>query len=163
MTQPLAALVLLSLAVLAVRRILHNAARRERAARRAGHATGRYVYVIACTDARGRAVGPSKIGIAKDPEQRLRTFQTANPRPLAIYRTFRVPRAHALEQAAHRLLHPFRMKGEWFAVPPEQAVTAVHAVMDRPRAGLGPAWQRLKLRSGLRRRGRARARRAPGG
>ena len=150
---------LVSLAACILLCILRRAPRRAALTERERQRTGRYVYVIANTDARGKAVAPIKVGIAKDPGQRLRTFQTANPRRLRIYRTFRVTRAQALEQAVHRHLHPFRMKGEWFAVSPEQAVTAVHVVLDRPRGGIGPAWQRLKLRVGLR-RGRALAQRA---
>ena len=70
-----------------------------------------------------------------------------------LYRTFRVTRAPALEADVHRRLHPFRLKGEWFAVSPERAVTAVHLVLGRPRRGLGPAWQRAMLRWHLRRAG----------
>ncbi len=123
--------------------------RRDDAPARRG--AGRYVYVIARLDRRGRAVGPTKIGIAKDPERRLRTFQTANPLPLTLYRTFRVARASALEADVHRRLGPLRLKGEWFALSPERAVSAVHMVLDRPRPGLRPAWHRLVLRLALRR------------
>ena len=120
--------------------------------------SGRYVYVISRVDRQGRPVGPSKVGIAKDPERRLRAFQTANARKLVLYETFGVRNARALEQAVHRRLRPYRMKGEWFALPPEQAVAAVRMTMGRPRPGLGPLWQRLKLRFGLRWRERWAAR-----
>lgn len=111
---------------------------------------GRYVYVIARQDRRGRAVGPVKLGIARDPEARLKTFQTANPQPLVLYRTFKVVHARALERDVHCRLRPFRLKGEWFALSPERAVTAVHVVLDIPRRGLVPAWHRLALHWQLR-------------
>ncbi len=110
--------------------------------------SARYVYVIARTDRRGRPVGPTKIGITKDPRQRLRTLQTANPRPLVLCKTFRVLRAAELEREVHRRLSRFRMKGEWFALSPEQAVTAIHRVIKRPQPGLFPARYRFRGRFG---------------
>lgn len=123
--------------------------RRRASARTPARAPARprnHVYVIAYRSKRGRAIGPSKIGIAKDPEQRLRTFQTANPRPLMLYKTYPVARARALEQAVHRHLRPVRMKGEWFALPPERAARAVRTVMKRPRRSAVPTWARFSLR-----------------
>jgi len=120
--------------------------RRRRSGRRQTRTPGNHVYVIAYRSKRGRAIGPSKIGIARDPEQRLRTFQTANPRPLMLYKTFPVSRARALEQAVHRHLRPVRMKGEWFALPPERAAMAVRSVMQHPRRSPIPAWARFGLR-----------------
>jgi len=122
----------LSFAVIAV---AWRVARRVRVGQRARvrRGGGQHVYIIARTDKCGRAIGPTKVGIAKDPQRRLKTFQTANPRKLILYETFRVSRARALEGAVHRHLRPFRMTGEWFAIPPERAATAVHRVMRRRR------------------------------
>jgi len=71
-----------------------------------------YVYFI--TNQRETVV---KIGIANNPLQRLKTFQTANHEELIILKTIKLKtRAEAfqLETALHRKFKKFHIRGEWF-------------------------------------------------
>lgn len=61
--------------------------------------------------------GPIKIGIADDPEQRVRELQTGNPFRLEIRRV--VPGGVGGEQALHALFAHVQLEGEWFAPVPE--------------------------------------------
>jgi hypothetical protein len=68
-----------------------------------------YVYVI-----RAGRTNLYKIGKTNDPEGRLQSLQTANPRKLKLLHVFTADNATAAEEELHRLLHGKRMKGEWF-------------------------------------------------
>ena len=75
------------------------------------------VYVIECA-------GRVKIGLANDPQQRVRDLNTGSPDPATLY-AHRVYAnrltAHEIESRMHRLLRAKRVKGEWFDVPAAEA------------------------------------------
>jgi len=84
-----------------------------------------YIYVIASSES-----GPSKIGVATNPEKRLRTLQTGSHAPLALYHVEPVGTVAAVvEQAAHRSLSSRRSGGgsEWFDVSTQEAGIVVRA------------------------------------
>lgn len=53
-----------------------------------------------------------KIGVAADPNARLKELQTGNPFKLKIAAT--IPGHFATEKELHRIFERFRLKGEWF-------------------------------------------------
>lgn len=67
------------------------------------------VYVMAAHD-------HIKIGVAKDPEKRMRAVQTHIPWTVTLVAVWAVPdgKAFRVEKWAHRLLAEFRVRGEWF-------------------------------------------------
>lgn len=72
-----------------------------------------YVYLMR----QGGATGPIKIGVARDPDGRLKNLQTGSPRTLRIIA--RLPfesrmEALEMERALHAKYKEFRLKGEWF-------------------------------------------------
>ena len=71
-----------------------------------------YVYFIA--NQRKTVV---KIGIANNPQKRLKTFQTANHEELIILRILKVKNrteAFQIETALHRKFIKHHIRGEWF-------------------------------------------------
>ena len=75
-----------------------------------------YVYFIATK--RKNAV---KIGVAKNPDKRLKTFQTANYQELIILRVIKVANrdlAFKLEKALHQKFKKYHIRGEWFKLTP---------------------------------------------
>jgi len=71
-----------------------------------------YVYFI--SNQRKSVV---KIGIANNPTQRLKTFQTANHEKLIILKVIKRnnrTKAFQLESALHRKFKKFHIQGEWF-------------------------------------------------
>lgn len=74
-----------------------------------------YLYIIGPA---GRSK-PIKIGLAADPELRLRQLQTGNPMKLCImhkYWAFSREQASYWEILAHKLFEDKRLAGEWFDV-----------------------------------------------
>lgn len=72
---------------------------------------GQRLYVIAPSED-----GPCKIGIARDPDKRLRELQTGNPHKLGVYLISKCSNAQDFEYRAHRHLASKRMQGEWFDI-----------------------------------------------
>ncbi len=78
-----------------------------------------YMYIISDNN------GYMKIGIAKDPEKRVKQLQTGHATKLDILFTeeFYCRRSHLLkiEKLVHRKIRSMtpRMKGEWFEIPME--------------------------------------------
>jgi hypothetical protein len=83
------------------------------------------VYVIAAPD------GTSKIGIAGDPEKRLRELQTGSPVLLTLVGA--MPGGLALERLLHRRWAAHRIHGEWFAPEVQHDLAQLLAVLDRSR------------------------------
>lgn len=100
-------------------RAAHAAYRREYRRRKKRDDGTQYVYFIRMGDD-----GPVKIGIAKDPQGRLRDLQVGCPFPLKLLAT--VSGGMEKEQRLHEELQEFRMEGEWFQPTPE-----VFAVVER--------------------------------
>lgn len=65
-----------------------------------------------------------KIGYSKNPDQRLKTLQTANAEPLHIHYAFQVDEsiAASVEKYLHRQYNHKRIKGEWFEMTPEEII-----------------------------------------
>jgi hypothetical protein len=53
-----------------------------------------------------------KIGYSEDPEERLKQFQTGNPRDLEVMCEFECPRS--TESHFHKIFKPFHIRGEWY-------------------------------------------------
>lgn len=80
------------------------------------------VYVISYRDTDDAIC---KIGRANDPERRLKQLSTSNPYALKLDAVFATPDSTAVESSAHFHFSDRRMNGEWFAVPPHEAVAFV--------------------------------------
>lgn len=60
-----------------------------------------------------------KIGVANDPQSRLKDLQVGSPVPLAILQTIECvsrPSAHSLEKLLHKKYAAYRVSGEWFKI-----------------------------------------------
>ena len=68
----------------------------------------RYVYLIRGND------GKYKIGIAKNPSQRIKQLQTGNSDKLALIETYQSENASKIESALHFHYSHVRNEGEWF-------------------------------------------------
>lgn len=67
-----------------------------------------------------------KIGVSKDPNERLAALQTGSPFPLAMPYIVATPGSgFDIEAEAHRLLDSHRVQGEWFSVRTRAAVEAI--------------------------------------
>ena len=76
-----------------------------------------------------------KIGIAKNPQKRLRTFQTANYEKLVILRVIKVANralAFKLETALHHKFKKYHIRGEWFKLTPTVMEFIENYQMDAP-------------------------------
>lgn len=62
-------------------------------------------------------LGPVKIGIAKQPRERLAQLQTSTPFELKLRKTASPRDAHTVEQYLHRRFSRYHIRGEWFDVP----------------------------------------------
>lgn len=93
-----------------------------------------FVYVV--DSGHGRV----KVGMSADPRARLATLQTGSAYPLRLAYAAALP-AHLMapvEAGAHAALDNHRAGGEWFNVPPDMAVAALHAAGYRAGAILRP-------------------------
>ena len=89
-----------------------------------------YVYVIAHEES-GGAVGPVKVGIGANPENRRRSLQTGNPKPIVLFAQFKAPTrkfAAYLESKFHEFFAGERLTGEWFNLTPRYA--AINVVVN---------------------------------
>lgn len=103
-----------------------TAARRHRKVRTANGAA-KFVYVIAAeTDP-----PICKIGIAANPESRLKTLSTASPHKLRIATALHFRNPILVESDAHAFFAPYRLNGEWFQVNHQAAVDYVEAAKER--------------------------------
>ncbi|MFI0775490.1 GIY-YIG nuclease family protein [Streptomyces sp. NPDC021212] len=66
-----------------------------------------FVYLMAC-----EGVEPVKIGVALSPRQRALALQTGSPGKIAV--VWQQEGTRALENAIHRELDEYRVRGEWF-------------------------------------------------
>jgi hypothetical protein len=81
-----------------------------------------FLYVIAADPA-----GPVKLGLSINPEKRVRQLQTGNVAKLILHHIEEVDedRVKAAESALHKLLRHKRLKGEWFSLTVEEAISEV--------------------------------------
>lgn len=88
--------------------------------------------------------GPSKVGIASDPEKRMATLQTAHFQRLVLAGSWTCPDreiARALEASFHATQSKSRLSGEWFDIAPKTSMAILMigmGVMLNVRAGLAP-------------------------
>lgn len=76
----------------------------------------RSVYLIRGND------GKYKIGIAKNPKQRIKQLQTGNSDKLTIIETYQSENASTIESALHSHYGHVRNEGEWFDLSIEMEV-----------------------------------------
>lgn len=87
------------------------------------------VYIMCHLGADWHLEGPSKIGISKHPDIRLKQVQKDRNSRIVLVEQFwfwRRDHAHMVEQEFHKKCANFRLDGEWFDMPPSHAV----AIMD---------------------------------
>jgi hypothetical protein len=89
-----------------------------------------YLYLIQCHSL-------TKIGIAKNVEDRLLMLQTGNPYSLAILRKFEVADASRLERVLHCRFADARVRGEWFALTTAD-IEALAEIVRNPAAWIEP-------------------------
>ena len=135
------------LIVLALAVAVHTASAREASDTRERFRGRQQIYVIATGMDMKSARRPIKIGIGKNPTDRLRDGKTWSPHGIVVYHTWKLPDARAVEKEAHTRLAKFRTdaKNEWFDIDPENAVSLVNMVMGQPRPGWRPALRRAWL------------------
>jgi hypothetical protein len=74
----------------------------------AGAQDASHVYLV------GHPGGYTKIGIARDANNRLRNLQTSSPVPLRLLAFFRLPNPKGVEKTLHDYFRDKRVSGEWF-------------------------------------------------
>ena len=89
----------------------------------------RFLYVIGSD----RDGDPVKIGVASDAKARLRFLQTGSPTPLRLLAVHELTPSTVRKAEADcpRALAPRRQHGECFAVPADEALRVVAAVVER--------------------------------
>ena len=98
-----------------------------------------FVYVIGrLNEATCEIEGPTKIGLSQSPLQRLKQLQSEETVRLILVAKFAFwQRRHAriVERAFHATRDDFRTRGEWFDIPPADAValmaTTIQAFVER--------------------------------
>ena len=89
-----------------------------------------YLYVIFHPDYPYK----SKIGLAKDPKRRLAAANTWSPTErFGLCGAVHFTDAPAAERIAHRLLAEHRTRGEWFRIPPIEALNTLRGLARRER------------------------------
>lgn len=86
-----------------------------------------YVYIIAHCE-RGLLKAPVKIGRSNNPESRMATLQTGTPYDLDIVAKFAMPDsrfANAIEGAFHTVMKEHCIRGEWYDLTPNDALSAM--------------------------------------
>jgi hypothetical protein len=102
--------------------------RKAQAPRRSatGKMIGSFIYVIEGEN------GHHKIGVSRDPIQRLAQLQTGSHVPLKFAYIGVTPgTGYDIEQSAHTLLDAHRKQGEWFSVPASIAIGAAMEAASR--------------------------------
>lgn len=85
-----------------------------------------WIYVI------GDTASPYKIGFTKDPDKRLKTLQTGNPKKLQIHYKEQINENEVkyIEKQIHNELKRKQVSGEWFNISLDDAISEVkYAVM----------------------------------
>lgn len=87
-----------------------------------------YLYVIYHPDYPFQ----SKIGLAKDPRRRLNAANTWSPTArFRLSGAVNFSDAQRAEKVAHKLLHEYRSRGEWFKLKPKQALSFLRGLKRR--------------------------------
>lgn len=86
-----------------------------------------YVYLLA-KDLEGERDAPVKIGVSRRPRARAASIATSCPFPVSIYGTLTAPslqEAMEWERDLHQSLEEWRLTGEWFSLPPFEALEKI--------------------------------------
>lgn len=84
-----------------------------------------FVYIMGRLSRDSHIVGPSKIGLSANPSRRLKQVQaTQSDRIVLVCQFGFLTRDHArsVEKEFHRNCSGFRLEGEWFDMPPSDAI-----------------------------------------
>lgn len=82
-----------------------------------------HIYVVAASNG-ASPIKPVKVGISRDPVERLQSLQAASPIPLILFSSIAAPSrevARSLEAAFHIQHADSRLHGEWFNLDPFEA------------------------------------------
>ncbi len=90
----------------------------------AAYRESRKVYVIQ------HELGPIKIGVTKDPEQRRKEIQVGTPFKIEVRKAKNVEHPLRVERYLHKALSSYRLRGEWFDLPPEDRDFRIPAEVD---------------------------------
>jgi DNA-binding transcriptional regulator YiaG len=87
----------------------------------------KHIYVIAIA-----GIG-CKVGIARDPQRRLKRLRTGNPFKATLYWSVQCEpwKASTVEHMVHQHLSEHRLNGEWFSVEPESAKLAILDAIEK--------------------------------
>lgn len=88
-----------------------------------------FVYIMGHLSSDFHIVGPSKIGISFHPPKRLKQVQSEQPGRIVLVCQFGFrsrEQARAVEKEFHRNCDGFRLSGEWFDMPPSDAVAVMN-------------------------------------
>lgn len=85
----------------------------ERRGQTAATGFSQWVYLIYCP------TGHYKIGVAKNPGQRLASLKTLMPVELEVLHLIGCDNAYSAEEDLHKLFSDRRYRGEWFVLSPE--------------------------------------------
>lgn len=100
--------------------------------------TGSFVYVV-----KGEH-GRSKIGVSTNPLSRLGQLQTGSAHRIELAYVAATPgTGYDIESEVKQLMQRHQTSGEWFDVPPETLVAAIHGVSHRigqPVQQVQPEW-----------------------
>ena len=88
----------------------------------------RTIYVIAASPE-----GPVKLGISNDASKRLKQLQTGQDKTLVLYaeEKCRATHTHLLEKLLHKQLAHYRIRGEWFEIDVDTAISEVKFAIIR--------------------------------
>jgi hypothetical protein len=81
-----------------------------------------YIMAYSAHYEQGSYRGPFKVGIAKQPLDRIKDIQTGNPQPIEVIWVSKFMdrgMAYAAERFIHELLKKHRISGEWFNPEPK--------------------------------------------
>lgn len=80
-----------------------------------------YIYVI------GDNASPYKIGFTKNPDKRLKSLQTGNPRKLSMLYKEEINENEIkyIEKQIHKELKRKQVSGEWFNISLEDAISEI--------------------------------------
>jgi len=86
-----------------------------------------WIYIIGDTES------PYKIGFTKDPEKRLSTLQTGNPKKLTIHYKEQINENEVkfIEKQIHKELKRKKISGEWFDISLDDAIAEIKYAVIR--------------------------------
>lgn len=88
-----------------------------------------YLYVI--SEEKNPTI--CKIGFSKNPEKRIKTFQTGHPEKLKLYyyELFTETSIRKFESIVHKNLKHYKFNNEWFQISPDDAIAEIQFLKIR--------------------------------